>query len=223
MTPMPIRAAVLGIPLAVLMGGVPLRAVPAPAPPACPARPRPGATGGARVVQLRVYNQSRMREPGLAHVIEVAGRVWGRYGVAIERGESSEAVSVILTERSELAKPPNPYATVLGTTLFTEGHATPYIRLSVTAAESSAGEADEDGVPFAVMPRDRQDGMLQQILGVALAHELAHYLLDTMDHSHDGLLRSGLSPLEMLHANAAHLSLTPAQQHRLCAGSAGLP
>jgi hypothetical protein len=223
---MPIRAVVPGIFVAVLMGGVPLRAVPAPAPAplACPARPRAGATGAAHVVRLRVYNQSRMGEPGVAHVVDVAGRVWEPYGVSIERGDGGDAVSVVLTERSELAKPPNGYATVLGTTLFTEGHATPYIRLSLTAAESSAGEADEDGVPFAVMPRERQEGILQQILGVALAHELAHYLLDTMDHSHDGLLRSGLSPIELLHLEGAHLRLTPAQQHRLCAGGgAGAP
>jgi hypothetical protein len=54
------------------------------------------------------------------------------------------------------------------------------------------------------------------MMGVALAHELGHYLLDTTHHSTAGLLRESLSVSDLAHPNPAHLRLTDKQQRRIC-------
>ena len=108
-------------------------------------------------------------------------------------------------------------ATVLGTTLFSEGHATPYIRLSVGAAEAAAAACHGDGLTFGERPSAARDAILQRMLGVALAHELAHYLLDTAQHSAGGLLRADIRVTELVRPTAIRYPLTLEQQHRLCA------
>jgi hypothetical protein len=106
----------------------------------------------------------------------------------------------------------------LGTTLFSDGHATPYIHLSPMVAESMAGEIGEldGGLPYGTRVREERDRILQQILGAALAHEMAHLLLDTGQHSAGGLLRRGLRLRDALSGDPARLSLTPDQLVLLC-------
>jgi hypothetical protein len=106
--------------------------------------------------------------------------------------------------------------TVLGTTLFSKGHATPFIRLWLGAAEAVANGSDAEGQPFRMRPREERNSILLAIMGVALAHELAHYLLDTAHHSPGGLLRASLSVRELEHADPARLGLTVQQQRLIC-------
>jgi hypothetical protein len=62
--------------------------------------------------------------------------------------------------------------------------------------------------------------ILARMLGVALAHEFGHYLLDTTEHSSQGLLRRMLRVSDMQQANPDYLTLTDEQQHQLCTRTA---
>ena len=181
---------------------------PAPCPVACVAgRPQP------RVVRLKVYNQSRLPQADVDALLDVANSIWIEYGVTLELSADADAIALVLTKDKSVA-PASSTTVVLGTTLFTKGHATPYIKLSPGAAEAFAEE--EGGISFNAAPLDRRGAMLTRMLGIALAHELAHYLLDTAQHSTGGLLQPSLSIQEMAFPQAAHLKLTRKQQRLLC-------
>jgi hypothetical protein len=105
--------------------------------------------------------------------------------------------------------------TVLGTTLFVEGHAMGNIRLSLAAAEELADTGDMTP-PIRSRPPVDRDGILIRVLGVALAHELGHYLLDTPHHASEGLLQAVLSLRDMMEVKLPHLGLTDEQQQLVC-------
>jgi hypothetical protein len=123
-------------------------------------------------------------------------------------------VAVVLRNGSSV--PDDAGRMVLGATLFADGHATPYMRLSLAAAEAFAEDGDEGGLPYSVRPLANRDALLMRILGVALAHEMAHYLLDTAEHSRWGLLQAGLGIRDLASPDPARLKLTPRQLRLLC-------
>jgi hypothetical protein len=178
--------------------------------------PPPAACADARqprTVRLTFYNQSRAQQADIESLLDVANRIWSQYGVRLQRGTGPGAVAVVLADRRVL--PDDANRQVLGTTLFTDGHATPYIKLSMAAAETFAESTHEGGVQFTLRPLAQRDATLMRVLGVALAHEIAHYLLDTAAHSSAGLLQPGLDMHELSSAEPAHLKLTAGQQRRL--------
>jgi hypothetical protein len=195
--------AALTWPLVVLLAAVPLTAAGALAP-------------APRVVNVRIYNQSSMADAGLATMLDVANRIWAPYGIAVARSDDPDAIAVVIADRQTRETAANPQSAVIGTTLFTQGHATPYINLSLGAAEAFAMSSHDDGPPFSARPRVQRDAMLDRMMGVALAHELAHYLLDTMDHTRAGLLRAGLSLRDFTRPEPSRLTLTLAQRRQLC-------
>jgi len=205
------------LPLVIILTGAPLRA--APTLPVCPARAAARHDAiGVRVVQVRIFNQSDIPDDRVSRVIDVANRIWHPYGISFEPGmETGRAVAIVVGDRA------NPAAyrqstPVLGTTLFSDGHAQPYIHLSPAVAETMAGEISQvdAGLPFHSRLPPERDRILQQILGTALAHEMAHLLLDTSHHSGTGLLRPGLRLRDAMSGNPVELSLTPDQLGRLC-------
>lgn len=167
-----------------------------------------------RVVRLKIYNQSRMSEADLDAIVDVANRVWLAYGVSFQPQDGTDAVAIVLSNRPSPQTDDRPV--VLGTTLFTEGHATPYINLSLAAAEAVADSTDYGRGPFNDWPQDQRDAILVRMLGVALAHEMGHYLLDSAAHSSVGLLRRGLTSRELARAEPSHLQLTDKQRRLLC-------
>jgi hypothetical protein len=167
-------------------------------------------------VEVRIYNQSSMRQAGLETMMEVANRIWAPYGIAIERSDDPRAVSIIVSDHLTGETAASAHGTVIGTTLFTGGHATAFIKLSLGAAEAYAEGVQDGGMPFTSQPRSARDAMLERMMGVALAHEIAHYVLDTTEHANSGLLRTGLSLHEFTHPEPAHLALTRDQQRQLC-------
>ncbi len=183
----------------------------------CPSAVCGGAEDAPLVVHVRIANQSRLTPADVARVLDVAGRIWLPYRITLEPGAGDGAVTVVVTDGPTATTADSGGATVLGTTLFSEGHATPYIRLSVGAAEAAADACHGDGLPFAERPGAARSAILQRMLGVALAHELAHYLLDTAQHSAGGLLRADIRVTELVRPAAVHYPLTLDQQHRLCA------
>jgi len=179
----------------------------------------PSCAPSLRVLPITIYNRSRMREAELDVIVDMADRLWRPYGVTIASG-APHGVAVIVDagtpRRDQFGLPP----TVLGTTLFSDGHAKPYIHLWVAAAEAVA-TADSDGRRFSAMPPLQRDAVLLPMLGVALAHELGHYLLDTARHSRDGLLQTALSLRELRDPSPQRLALTGQQQRALCARDFG--
>lgn len=170
-----------------------------------------------RVVQIRMYNRSRLQPCDVDEMVAIANRVWAPYNVRLEAGTGPDAITVVLSDRP-LGRP-DAGGEVLGTTLFTNGHATPYINLSPAAAETFARGARDEGLAFDVRPGAQRKDVLVRILGVAFAHEIAHYLLDTARHSSVGLLQAGLGIRELTLKAPGHLTLTR-DQERLLRGDA---
>jgi len=173
------------------------------------------AVDSPRVVRLMVRNHSRFSEADLGGVLDLVNRIWRPYGIDVERGTGPDAVSVVLASGRDLA-PQDQSVPVLGITLFARGHALPFISLSLAAAEALAAGGDIGVIPFRAQSPERRDAILRRMLGVALAHEMGHLLLDTTRHSSTGLLKAGLSTRELAYPEPDHLKLTPAQQRQLC-------
>lgn len=170
-----------------------------------------------RVVALKIYDQAAMSTVGLQRIVETANRIWRPYGVSVEPTTSQSAITVVVS-RAVTATATDLRPAVLGDTLFTNGHATPYIHLWPANAEALATGAEIDGLPFIARSRVERDLILTQMLGVALAHELAHYLLDTSIHSTAGLLRGTLGVNDLAFPKPGHLRLTREQRQRMCIG-----
>ncbi len=174
-----------------------------------------GTAAHPRVVGVKIYNQPDLTDAGISRILETANRIWKRYGISVEASNARDAITVVVSRRAAQGgtdfRP-----TVLGDTIFTDGHATPYIHLWPANAEALAAGSEMDGRPFTSRSRVEQDMILRQILGVALAHELAHYLLDTANHSADGLLRATIGVNDLAFPKLAHLRLTHDQARMIC-------
>jgi len=170
---------------------------------------------GPRIVRLRMYNQTRMDESVFVNILEVTNRIWEPYGISVEVTTDLDAITVVVsggTMHGTADTVPVP----VGDTIFTEGHATPYIHLWLGAAEMLARHSESGGQPFTMKPTVERDAILLRMLGVALAHELGHYLLDTPHHSSAGLLRQTLTARDMEHPNPAHLRLSRKEMQMMC-------
>jgi hypothetical protein len=173
------------------------------------------ADSGPRVVHVRMYNQTRLGDSLFANILEVANRIWAPYSISIEEATTLDAITVVLSAGT-LHGTSDSAPIAVGDTLFTEGHATPYIHLWLGAAELLARNSRDDGQPFTMKPPVERDAILLRMLGVALAHELGHYLLDTAHHSSGGLLRQTLAAREMEQPNPSHLRLTRQELLLMC-------
>ena len=214
---MPVRVHALRVLLVAVLAftataASPIRKTAAPCPSclACASEPeRP------RAVHVWLFNQSRIKDDELADVLATANRIWMPYGFSIETGTAADAIKVVVS--GHLMRPDSSPAPVpLGDTLFTNGHATPYIHLWLGAAERLALGSEMDGRTFTSRSMDERDSILRRILGVALAHELGHYLLDTSIHSSVGLLRETLGIQDLAYPARGHLQLTNEQRRLVC-------
>jgi hypothetical protein len=168
-----------------------------------------------RMVGIRVYSRSRLSEASLLALLDTANRVWRPYGVRIVPATDRDAVVVVVSDGTTQNMLIGP--AVLGSTLFVEGHAMPNIALSLGAAEGLA--ATMDLTPsFDSRPAADRDAILLRMLGVALAHEMGHYLMDTARHSREGLLQSAISPHDLQAVELSHLGLTDEQRRLVCLG-----
>ena len=168
-----------------------------------------------KVVGLKIYNQPAISDADVNRILQMANQLWNRYGVTIEPSTRADAITLVLSRRTTGGSTDLRPA-VLGDTLFSDGHATPYIHLWPANAEALATESEIGGRPFTSLSRVERDAILVRMLGVALAHELAHYLLDTSSHSAGGLLRNPMGVNELASADPAHLRLSRQQQQLIC-------
>jgi hypothetical protein len=160
-------------------------------------------------------SRSRLPETRLVAMLDTTNRVWLRYGVRIDAANGEDALEVVVSDAPLPDTPTRP--TALGSTLFIKGHATANIRLSLGSAEELATATDMTP-PFGSRPRADRDVILLRMLGVALAHELGHYVMDTAHHSREGLLQSAISPQDLQGLTLSHLGLTDDQQRLVCLG-----
>jgi len=166
-------------------------------------------------MSLKIYNQSRLSESMVAAILDTANRIWTPYSVRFEVGTSPDGIVVIVSADS--TEPGSETGrTVLGTTLFMHGHATPYIHLWPGAAEAFAESTAIENRPFSLRTREQRERILLQMMGAALAHELGHYLLDMAQHSREGLMQTPISIRDLAFPDPARLGLTRAQQRLLC-------
>jgi hypothetical protein len=170
---------------------------------------------GPRLVRVRMYNQTRMDDSEFNSILEVTNRIWAGYGVTVETATSPDAITVVVSPGT-MHGSTDALPIAVGDTLFTEGHATPYIHLWLGAAELLARNSQSDPQPFMMKPPVERDAVLLRMLGVALAHELGHYLLDTAHHSSVGLLRQTMAARDMQQPDPAHLRLTRKEQTLMC-------
>jgi hypothetical protein len=178
----------------------------------------PCLTERTTIVPVTIYNRSRLTEPKLTVIVATVNKLWVPYGVKLDRGHERGLAVIISPDAAELARLDSA-PLVLGTTSFTDGHANAYIQLWLGAAEALAQSASAEGGHFAVLPNVERDRTLMSMMGVALAHELAHYLLDTQRHSPDGLLQEAMSFHDLVHPTAERLFLSVEQQEALCASA----
>jgi len=176
----------------------------------------PPAASTERVVPVRFYNQSRLSENSLQAIVQIANRVWAPYRIVIEMSGKGDGINIVVSGDDASAPTGDGGApTVIGTTMFSNGHATPNIHLSVGAAEQLVNWSADKREPLSARPVAVLDAIVPRVLGVALAHELAHYLLDTSGHSREGLLRGRLSLSEMENPQSSRLRLSCAQRQAL--------
>lgn len=168
-----------------------------------------------RVVRVKVYNQTHMQQADIDALIDLTNRIWLPYGVSIEQVESVDALAIVVSAVGRKPALVDGRA-VLGETLFSQNHATPYIRLWLGAARALSEATPTNGAAFVMLPREERDAILLRMMGVALAHELAHYLLDTERHSLRGLLRAAISIRDFQQPDLARLELTRGQQRLMC-------
>src|SRR5262249_37446949 len=95
------------------------------------------------------------------------------------------------------------------------GHAVPDIHLWVGAAEALIDASATTDVWN--MPTVERESHLVPMLGVALAHELGHFLLDTASHTLDGLPQRVIPYRDLQHPAAQPLGLSANQAFLLCA------
>jgi len=177
----------------------------------------PSCAPSIGVLPITVYNRSRMSGTELDAIVATADRLWRPYGVTISAGAPHGVAVIVGAEPPAAVSQSAAGPIVLGTTLFSDGHATPYIHLWVGAAEALITASDGDGRRYSALTSVERDAALLPVLGVALAHEIGHYLLDTPHHSRVGLLQTTLRFHDMRVPSPEHLPLTDQQQRVLCA------
>lgn len=148
---------------------------------------------------------------------EIEG-VWAEQGVTIAWTSKPTPASV----RVVIDRPvtPLPQASVEGMwsvahARVVQGHIVPPIYASADAAERVVRAATQ-----ASSSRGSSGPLLPRVLGRAIAHELAHLLLDTRTHTARGLLRERFTAAEFVAPDLEQFALDPGQRlaahdHRL--------
>jgi len=148
---------------------------------------------------------------------EIEG-VWAEQGVTIAWTSKPTSASV----RVVIDRPvtPLPQASVEGMwsvahARVVQGHIVPPIYASVDAAERVVRAANQSSAG-----RASSGPLLPRVLGRAIAHELAHLLLDTRAHTDRGLLRERFTAAEFVAPDPEQFALDHGQQlaayrHRL--------
>lgn len=171
---------------------------------------------GARVLHMTVLTFTTFSRGQTRILTEQMEQIWGREGLTIRWAcaEDDECVRVVLIEQRELgsADSRNRYG-CLGSIPFLAHGPARTLYVAMNRVRELVDESVHFNTPTAV-----RELLVARVAGRAAAHELAHYLLATPDHSDDGLLRSMFSPEDLLRAFLEPFRLNDDQRWQLGLG-----
>jgi hypothetical protein len=136
-------------------------------------------------------------------------RVWAEQGVTIAWSSVPTPASVrVVIDRPTTALPvaPTDGTWSVAHARIVRGRVVPPIYASVEAAERVVRAATEASASRVQGP------LLSRVLARAIAHEVAHLLLDTGTHSAHGLLRARFTAADFVAPTAEEFSLDPGQR-----------
>lgn len=152
-----------------------------------------------------------------------AARIWRRHGVALTWAHplpvTCEIVVPVVFDEVKLRALAGPKRDVLALTEF--AGASRRIYVSAPRAFDVVGQIRGRSSPHETIgERDYRQGTL---IGRALAHELGHVLLNTVEHSAGGLMRPLFSVKDALSVDDRTTDLAPAEAQRLAARFSLIP
>ena len=169
----------------------------------------------AASVCLNVSVKDHLSGPAFTTLRDEATRIWLRHGVELTwtypaPARCDRVVPVIFDEEKVRALA-GPKRDALALTEF--AGASRQIYVSVRRAFEMVGQIrGRTSALETIGERDLRDGTL---IGRALAHELGHVLLETLEHSASGLMRPVFSAKDALSVDERATNLSPVETQRL--------
>lgn len=118
---------------------------------------------------------------------------------------------------------PGPSAQAIGWIEFVNGVPQPVVIVSPARARRLADDVVIHGERVGRLPASIRRHLSAVALGRAIAHELGHFLLRSVEHAPHGLMRAGLRPQDVVVAGGSRFRLTRDEQRRLTALLAAVP
>jgi hypothetical protein len=173
---------------------------------------------GDRVVHMRVLGFTPFSDDQTAILKEQMEKIWTPQGIAIRWTceHEDDCLRVVLIEQRAFAEAVGPRRfACLGSVPFLAGRPVRTLYVAVNRLRELVRKSAHFNTPTAV-----RELLVARAAGRAAAHELAHYLLATPQHSGDGLLRSTFSSEDLLGAFLEPFQLTDRQREQLSLGHA---
>jgi hypothetical protein len=153
--------------------------------------------------------------PAFTTLRDEAARIWLRHGVeltwAFPAPARCDTVVPVLFDEEKVRRLAGPKRDALALTEF--AGASRRIYVSAQRAFEMAGQIRGRTSPLETIgERDYRQGTL---IGRALAHELGHVLLSTLEHSTSGLMRPVFTAKDALSVDPRATALTPVENERL--------
>jgi hypothetical protein len=152
--------------------------------------------------------------PAFTTLRDEAARIWLRHGVELTWAYPAPArcdtVVPVLFDEEQVRRLAGRKRDVLALTEF--AGASRRIYVSAQRAFEMVGQIRRSSPLETIGERDYRQGTL---IGRALAHELGHVLLSTLDHSASGLMRPVFGAKDALSVDARATELTPVETQRL--------
>ena len=168
----------------------------------------------AASVCLDLSVKDHVSGPAFTTLRDEATRIWLRHGVELTWAYPAPArcdtVVPVLFDEENVRRLAGPTRDALALTEF--AGASRRIYVSAQRAFEMVGQIRSSSPLETVGERDYRQGTL---IGRALAHELGHVLLSTLDHSASGLMRSVFGAKDALSVDARATELTPIETQRL--------
>ena len=143
--------------------------------------------------------------------------IWAPYGVTlcwVQRanpcaGWGARLTVVVADDIPRSDRPQRHLNPVVGRILFDADGPRSDIALSVTAARGLVAQTVVGDRRLGDWPSSSWSLLVPRVLGRALAHEIGHYLLQSRDHAHTGLMTHSFRPYEVTFGPTSWFRLTP--------------
>ncbi|MGE3511056.1 MAG: hypothetical protein AB7N65_19465 [Vicinamibacterales bacterium] len=166
----------------------------------------------------------------LADVWREVRAIWAPHLQVVTSSSPLAAAAGQLTVELRTADPvrlesssPGPSAQAIGWIEFVNGVPRPVVIVSPARARQLADAVVIHGERVARLPASIRHHLSAVALGRAIAHELGHFLLRSLEHAPHGLMRAGLRPQDVVVVGGSRFRLMPDEQRRLTALLAAVP